>query len=67
MLGPAVLFFTLYLGTMLLARKRPSDAERGGTMCGFCLLVPAMITQELPLVTLSVVALYFVLYVRKTH
>ncbi len=61
MLAVLTLLFTLYLSAALLRKRRPREAERRATMCGFCLLAPAMIGQ-LPVFTLPVLCIYFAAY-----
>ena len=65
MLGWTVLLFTLYLSAALLSPNRPGEDERRGAMCGFGLLVPAMVGQGLPFSALALMSLYFALYLRR--
>ena len=66
MLAVFTLLFTLYLSAALLRKRRPKEAERRATMCGFCLLAPAVIGQ-LPVVTLPVLCVYFAAYLHRAR
>lgn len=63
MLAALTLLFALYLAAALLRKKRPREAERRATMCSFCLLVPALISHNLPLEIVSALSVYFAAYV----
>ncbi len=67
MVGLFVIVFALHLAAALLAKKRPPDSERHVTMLSFLLLVPAVLTQSLPLIILPVLSLFFAAYLHKAR
>lgn len=67
MVGLFVILFVLYLATTLLDKKRPRDAERHVMMFSFLLLVPAILTQHLPPMILSLLSLFFAAYLHKAR
>ena len=66
MLAVFTLVFALHLSAALLRKRRPRAAERRATMCGFCLLAPAVIGQ-LPVFTLPVLCVYFAAYLHRAR
>lgn len=67
MLAALTLLFSLHLAAALLRKKRPREAERRATMCSFCLLVPALISHNLPVVVVSALSVYFATYVYRAR
>lgn len=67
MVGLFVMLFVFYLATVLLAKKRPRDAERHITMVGFLLLVPTILIQHLPPMILPLLSLFFAAYLHKAR
>lgn len=64
MLALFTVLFALYLGVALMTSKVPGELERRVVMLSFCLLTPAFISQGLPPPILTVLTLYFALYLR---
>ncbi len=67
MLASLTVLFALYLAAALLGKNRPGEAERRVTVCGFCLLVSALIGQHLPLMVVSVITHYLAAYLHKAQ
>ena len=62
MVGLATIVFVLYLAATLFNKKRLQDAERHVTTFSFLLLVPTILTQHLP-----PLSLFFAAYLHKAR
>ncbi len=67
MVGLFVVLFVLHLAAALLAKRQPPDGEQYVTMFSFLLLVPAILTQSLPSMILSLLSLFFAAYLHKAR
>ena len=67
MAGLSVLLFALYLAAALLARTPPGDGERHVTMLAFAVLIPAILTQRLPLTLVPLLSLFLAAYLHRAR
>ena len=67
MAGLSVLLFALYLAAALLAKTPPKDAQRYATMLAFAVLIPAVLTQRLPLTLVPLLSLFLAAYLRRAR
>jgi hypothetical protein len=67
MLGLYIMLLAFYLGTGLLARKKPTNLERHVGMVGFVCLTPGIISGRLPLLILPILVLMTAGYLHRAR
>lgn len=67
MLGLLAALFTLYLTQVLLTRRRPKDHERRLSLLSFCLLIPTLVLQGLPLGVVSLLSVLMTAYLQRAR